>query len=994
MGVKFFSSLLFISLLIFSIAYAKNETDDIKVIIKFKDPDSLKELNADHEEKIDIKKEEINEYREEILKKLDLDISHEFNLTNSVIAYVNETELKKLKKNKFVESIFEDIPVYAFMDSSNDIISSDSFWNISINNIKVNGTGETVCIIDTGIDYRHPAFTACNIINETSRGNIVSHANESMHPYIDNLNQIFRINKTGFERISVHFVNISTESEWDYVKVLDPDNNTVALYTGFMEDFWSPSVEGDTLYIKLETDDSISSWGFKVDQVINGSVNTTLNWSTCEKVIGGWDLTGNQNNLDDQDPMDDEGHGTHVSGIISSVNSTYRGVAPGARIFSVKALDETGGGNTTDVLAAMELCIENKEKYNISVISLSLGSGSYTTNCDSNGGVFGLFSSLVNDAISEGIMVVAASGNGASSTGIAFPACLQNVTSIGATTKADNVDTSYSNSNAYLDLLAPGTSINSVNLGGGFVSSTGTSMAAPHVSGATLLLRNFKRLENGTILTPWQIEYYLKASGNNKTDSRNSVKTERINLTRALEMIDDIPRITFTDITTGNISRNFSNVNITTSEPISKAIIYFDNLNYTMIGSNNEFYFRINLTDSHNYTVYINDSTGNKVYNGSYFIAVDLDPPTINITAPGNNSVINISHLINISIVSSDNTNCEYFILNESYEITENANFSIYENGQKNLTVNCTDLSDNLASSKIYFIINDTDAPEKSSFSVASTTATITFSYSTDEPSNATVLGTNSGYSKSHSIVVSGLTANTNYPYNLTICDRLGNCNTTQGSKSTTAASSGGGGGGGGSSGGSSSGSGYTRIIKEVKPDFGETEFVKADYKGKISFRVTELPEDIISPGHSYQIIKITANESRKTSFTFKVQRKWIDENSIREVILARYNGTWNELPTIFLYSNETYNFYNSTTPGFSYFAIIGKKPEIKKNETPRLETFDEKVIMNETKTYVEPEKKKISFISVAIILVFISILIVGFYKHEYSRIINKSNKK
>lgn len=991
MGVKFFSSLLFISLLIFSLAYAKNETDDLKVIIKFKDPDSLEKLNVDHEDKLDIKKEEISEYRGGILERLDLDISHEFNLTNSVIAYVNETELKKLKKSKYIESIFEDIPVYAFMDSSNDIISSDSFWNLSLNEIKVNGTGETVCIIDTGIDYTHPAFTACNIINETRRGNTVSHVNESMHPYIDNLNQVFRINKTGFERIAVHFVNISTESEWDFVKVLDSENNTVAMYTGFMEDVWSPSINGDTLYVRLETDDSISGWGFKIDMVINGSVNTTLNWTTCEKVIGGWDFTGNQNNLDDQDPRDDEGHGTHVSGIISSVNATYRGVAPGSRILSVKALDETGGGNTTDVLAAMEFCIENKRRYNISVISLSLGSGSYSSNCDSNGGVFGLFSSLVNDAISEGIMVVAASGNGASSTGIAFPACLQNVTSVGATTKADNVDTSYSNSNSYLDLLAPGTGINSVNIGGGFVSSTGTSMAAPHVSGAALLLRNFKKLENGTILAPWQIEYYLKASGNNKTDSRNNVRTERINLTRALEMIDDIPRITYTDITTGNISRNFSNINITTSEPVSNAIIFFDNLNYTMIGSSKEFYFRINLTDSHNYTIYINDSTGNKVYNGSYFIAVDLDPPTINITAPVNNSVINISHQINLSLFSSDNTNCEYFILNESYEITENANFSIYENGQKNLTVNCTDLSDNLASSKIYFIINDTGAPEKSSFSVTSTTSSITFSYSTDEPSNATVLGSNSLFSKSHSIVISGLTANTNYGYNLTICDRLGNCNTTSGSKSTAAASSGG--GGGGSSGGSSGGTGYTRVVKEIKPDFGDTAIENTNFKGKIAFKSIILPEEISSPGLYFQTFEITANESKETEFTFKVLKAWIEENKIEEVVLVRYNGTWTELPTIFSYSNETYNFYNSTTPGFSYFAIIGKKSEIKKNETPRLETFEEKIIMNETKTNIEPKKKKISFLSVAIILVFISILIVGFYKHEYCRS-NKSNKK
>lgn len=82
---------------------------------------------------------------------------------------------------------------------------------------------------------------------------------------------------------------------------------------------------------------------------------------------------------DRTEPYDDDGHGTHVAGIAAgngyAVGNRYFlcGTAPMAQIAAIKALDETGSGTTSDILAAMQWIAENKDKYNIKVVNLSLG---------------------------------------------------------------------------------------------------------------------------------------------------------------------------------------------------------------------------------------------------------------------------------------------------------------------------------------------------------------------------------------------------------------------------------------------------------------------------------------------------------------------------------------------------------------------------------------------------------------------------------------------
>ncbi|MBN2053216.1 S8 family serine peptidase, partial [Candidatus Woesearchaeota archaeon] len=215
---------------------------------------------------------------------------------------------------------------------------------------------------------------------------------------------------------------------------------------------------------------------------------------------------------EDDDAEDDLGHGTHVSGIIASQDSTYKGVAYDADIYVVKVTNSNGDFYFSDLGDAIDMC----RLWDVNIISISLsdggnhpGSSSCPTSIDTK----------INNAYNEGISIIAASGNNGYTTGISYPACSPHVISTGATTKSDNM-ASFTNRGSNLNLLAPGQSIVSLRwnsgetmtgcsgLGDNFMVCSGTSMAAPHVSGAVALL-----LEKDPSLTPDEIREILEDTG-------------------------------------------------------------------------------------------------------------------------------------------------------------------------------------------------------------------------------------------------------------------------------------------------------------------------------------------------------------------------------------------------------------------------------------------------------------------------------------------------
>jgi subtilisin family serine protease len=237
-------------------------------------------------------------------------------------------------------------------------------------------------------------------------------------------------------------------------------------------------------------------------------------------------------------------HGTHVAGIAAGAGATFSGVAKGAQLMAVQVFHRVTGSacagtgedpcalaSTSDVIAGGEQVFTLRSRYTIAAVNISLGgSTKFTSPCDT-GTVQSAGKAIIDNLRSVGIATVIASGNETFIDGLSFPACISTAISVGSTTKSDVVS-SFSNSASFLSLLAPGSSITSSVPGGGFAVFSGTSMAAPHVSGAWAILKQKK-----PAATVGEIVNVLASSGLPITDSRNGITKPRIRVDQALKTL-------------------------------------------------------------------------------------------------------------------------------------------------------------------------------------------------------------------------------------------------------------------------------------------------------------------------------------------------------------------------------------------------------------------------------------------------------------------------
>ncbi len=178
-------------------------------------------------------------------------------------------------------------------------------------------------------------------------------------------------------------------------------------------------------------------------------------------------------------PIDRNGHGTHVAGIIAGKST---GVAPGSGLYAAKALNDEGSGSNTNVIFALDHAISRGD---IDVINMSLGSraNSYA------------LKRACHAAYQKGIILVAAAGN--SGFGAEYPAAYDSVISVAAVDPA-NRHARFSNIHKTVEISAPGVGIMSTYLDHGYRQLTGTSMASPHCSAvAALSVASDKRLSPG-----------------------------------------------------------------------------------------------------------------------------------------------------------------------------------------------------------------------------------------------------------------------------------------------------------------------------------------------------------------------------------------------------------------------------------------------------------------------------------------------------------------
>lgn len=194
------------------------------------------------------------------------------------------------------------------------------------------------------------------------------------------------------------------------------------------------------------------------------------------------------------DLMDDNGHGSHVSGIIGANGDNgygITGINQYCSILPIKVLNASGEGGSIDVALGIRYAVNHGAK----VINLSLGTSSYSKVIDD----------ALQYAVANNVTPVVAAGND-SAAFLSFPASLPTVLSVGATDNKDEL-ASFSNYGQGLDVVAPGESIPSYTTKGQVAYLSGTSMAAPHVSAVAGLLYSLK-----PDITPAEVKKIIRES--------------------------------------------------------------------------------------------------------------------------------------------------------------------------------------------------------------------------------------------------------------------------------------------------------------------------------------------------------------------------------------------------------------------------------------------------------------------------------------------------
>ena len=230
-----------------------------------------------------------------------------------------------------------------------------------------------------------------------------------------------------------------------------------------------------------------------------------------------FDSSGNQVNTT---PNDGDGHGTHVSGTVLGGNASgaHIGVAPGADLYAAKVLDDSGGGTLAQIIAGMQWAVDR----NADIISMSLGAQGYLDS----------FIDPVRNAQAAGTTVVASSGNAGEGTS-GSPGNVHDAISVGASNASAGIAEFSSGEEIQTDsawnsppadwpdtyivpsVAAPGVAVESAWPGNDYRYLDGTSMAAPHVSGAAALVES---AVSGDI-SPAELEAAFEATASKPSDA-------------------------------------------------------------------------------------------------------------------------------------------------------------------------------------------------------------------------------------------------------------------------------------------------------------------------------------------------------------------------------------------------------------------------------------------------------------------------------------------
>jgi subtilisin family serine protease len=281
------------------------------------------------------------------------------------------------------------------------------------------------------------------------------------------------------------------------------------------------------------------------------------------KVVGGWDFAEN-----DANPYDDAPagfHGTHVAGIVGSQDSRYVGVAPNVDLVALRVFDDQGSGYFNWVDSALKWVHQNRNTFEfpITTVNLSLGT-------EWNANTLPQWASLeasLKQLADDGIFISVAAGNSFqtyNAVGVSYPAVSPNVTAVASVDANGNLSR-FSQRNQDV-LAAPGERVMSTLpdafYGGDgnkndWGAASGTSMAAPYVAGASVLVREAMQDLGYTQITQASIEELFHRTADKVFDAITNATYDRINVGRALSTLvgtDDFGSTVGTASSVGQLS--------------------------------------------------------------------------------------------------------------------------------------------------------------------------------------------------------------------------------------------------------------------------------------------------------------------------------------------------------------------------------------------------------------------------------------------------------
>jgi hypothetical protein len=268
-------------------------------------------------------------------------------------------------------------------------------------------------------------------------------------------------------------------------------------YIGLQDSLWNNGLTGKNITVAV-----LDTGIFANHSTFTNSGK--LDW--FERIVSFYDVIENQSSI----PGDDDGHGTWASSILGGNSSVYQGVAPDVKFVVLKIFDNTGETNSSILENAINWVVQNKEVFNIKIVSMSFGAKPEPNNLND----IARLQSIARTLIDNGILVVAAGGNNGDPSKdygdgtINAPASDKAVLAVGGVDYDGNMYPISAKGPTFEGVIKPDVCAPAVevvgadnNLLNGYIYGTGTSGATPFVAGLAALM-----LEKEETLTPLQLK--------------------------------------------------------------------------------------------------------------------------------------------------------------------------------------------------------------------------------------------------------------------------------------------------------------------------------------------------------------------------------------------------------------------------------------------------------------------------------------------------------